>query len=96
MCVLVGRPSRRGSPDKELDGLSLTDIYLYPMRTYSTTQVAKMLGILQPNLQRLIARKRIPFPPLTRVGRLKIRLWSARDVERARKAIAKAALRRQV
>lgn len=60
------------------------------MRTYSTPEVAKMLGILQPNLQRLIARKRIPFPPLVRVGRLKIRLWSARDVERARKAIAKA------
>lgn len=58
------------------------------MRTYSTTQVAKMLGILQPNLQRLIRRERIPFPPLIEVGSLKIRLWSRADVERARKAIA--------
>ena len=59
------------------------------MRTYSTPQVARMLGLHQPNLQRLIARKRIPFPPLVRVGRLKIRLWTARDVARAKKALGR-------
>jgi hypothetical protein len=58
------------------------------MRTYSTPQVARMLRMHQPNLQRLIARKQIPFPPLVRVGRLSIRLWTARDVARLRKAIA--------
>jgi predicted DNA-binding transcriptional regulator AlpA len=65
------------------------------MRTYSTPEVAKMLGMYQPNLQRLIARKRIPFPPLVRVGRLKIRLWTARDVKRARQALAKGRTRRK-
>ncbi len=59
------------------------------MRRYSTTEVAKMLSLHQPNLQRLIRQKRIPFPPLEQVGRLKIRLWTKRDVERARKAIQK-------
>ena len=57
------------------------------MRRYSTDEVAKMLGIQRPNLQRLIRGKRIPFPPLERVGRLKIRLWTKADVERARKAM---------
>ncbi len=62
-------------------------IYGYIVRRYSTTQVAKMLGIRQPNLQRLIRQRRIPFPPLKRVGQLKIRLWTMADVERARKAM---------
>lgn len=58
-------------------------------RQLSTTEVAQKLGIDQGNLQRLIREKRIPFPPLVRVGRLKIRLWTARDVERVRKVLAK-------
>jgi Helix-turn-helix domain len=58
------------------------------MRTYSTTQVAKMLKMHQPGLQRLIRHKRIPFPPLVKVGRIAIRLWTMRDVQRARKALA--------
>ncbi len=57
------------------------------MRRYSTSQVAKMLGVHQPNLQRLIREKRIPFPLLQRVGKLRIRLWTAKDVRRAREAI---------
>jgi len=48
-----------------------------------------MLGIHQPSLQRLIRQKRIPFPRLETVGRLKIRLWTKADVERARKAMQK-------
>ncbi|MGB8473790.1 MAG: helix-turn-helix domain-containing protein, partial [Candidatus Acidiferrum sp.] len=56
---------------------------------YSTTEVAKMLGLQQPNLQRLIRNRAIPFPPLVRVGRLKVRLWSAREVERVKKVLAK-------
>ena len=56
------------------------------MRQYSTAQVAKMLGLHQPNLQRLIREKRIPFPALQRVGKLRIRLWTPKDVQRAREA----------
>jgi excisionase family DNA binding protein len=57
------------------------------MRQFSTAQVAKMLRLHQPNLQRLIREKRIPFPPLQRVGKLRIRLWTRKDVKRAREAI---------
>ncbi len=60
-----------------------------PKKKYSTTQVARMLGIVQPNLQRLIRTKRIPFPPLQKVGAMRIRLWTARDVARARTALTK-------
>jgi excisionase family DNA binding protein len=59
------------------------------MRRYSTTEVAKMLGIHQPNLQRLIRQKRIPFPAIERAGKLRIRLWTKQDVKKARKAIRK-------
>jgi excisionase family DNA binding protein len=59
------------------------------MRRYSTAQVAKMLGLQQPNLQRLIRERRIPFPPLQRVGKLRIRLWSPKDVKRAREGLRK-------
>jgi excisionase family DNA binding protein len=59
------------------------------MRRYSTSQVAKMLGLQQPNLQRLIREKRIPFPPMARAGKLRIRLWTKRDVLKARKAMQK-------
>ena len=59
------------------------------MRTYSTAEVAKILGMHQPNLQRLIARKSIPFPPLVKVGQIKVRLWTARDVQRVKKLLAK-------
>jgi len=57
------------------------------MRRYATSEAAKMLGIERPNLQRLIRQKRIPFPPLERVGTLKVRLWTPQDIERARKAM---------
>lgn len=58
-------------------------------RRYSTTEVAKMLGLHQPNLQRLIRQKRVPFPPMRMVGGIRVRLWTKADVERARKATQK-------
>jgi excisionase family DNA binding protein len=59
------------------------------MRKYSTTEVAQMLGIHQPNLQRAIRQKRITAPPLVKVGRMRIRLWSKAEVETARKELNK-------
>jgi hypothetical protein len=58
------------------------------MRRYSTVQVAKILGFGQAYLQRLIAKRIVPFPPLAKVANLKIRLWSDQDVARVRKALA--------
>jgi predicted DNA-binding transcriptional regulator AlpA len=60
------------------------------MRTLSTSQVAKLLGLWQPNLQRAIREGKVKAPPLVKVGGMRIRLWSAADVERARKSLRKA------
>jgi hypothetical protein len=56
-------------------------------RTYSTVDVAKKLGIAQPNLQRLIRTGRIAAPPLQVIGNIKVRLWSERDIKKAKKTI---------
>ena len=58
------------------------------MRSLSTVQVARKLGIDQAYLQRLMRKRVVPFPPLAKVGALKIRLWGDRDVARLRKALA--------
>lgn len=65
------------------------------MRKYSTPEVARLLGMHQPHLQRAIAQGKIPAPPLVKVGRLRIRLWTKRDVERARRALKKARFARR-
>ena len=59
------------------------------MRKLSTSEAAKMLGLHRPNLQRAIAQGRVPAPRLTMVGGIKFRLWTRKDVERARKALAR-------
>ena len=65
------------------------------MRRFSTNQVAKKLGILQPNLQRLIRQKHIPVPPIKHVGNLRIRLWSEADIRAAREALSSIKKRRR-
>jgi predicted DNA-binding transcriptional regulator AlpA len=57
------------------------------MRRLSTVQVAKQLGLQQSNLQRAIAQGKVQAPPLVSVGPVKVRLWSSKDVERARKSL---------
>lgn len=59
------------------------------MREFSTVQVAKKLGLQQSNLQRAIAQGKVQAPPLVSVGPVKVRLWTPKDVERARKALGK-------
>jgi DNA-binding transcriptional MerR regulator len=56
-------------------------------RTYSTVEVAKMLGIAQPNLQRLIRTGSVKAPRIQTLGNLKIRLWTKADIEKAKKVI---------
>src|SRR5713226_3567369 len=59
------------------------------MPKLSTVQVAKLLGVYQPNFQRAIKQGAIPAPPLTNVGGIKVRLWSSKDVRRAIEALKK-------
>lgn len=58
------------------------------MRNLSTVQVARKLKLDQSYLQKLMRKRVVPFPPLAKVGALKIRLWGNRDVARLQKALA--------
>ena len=56
------------------------------MKTYSSREAAKRLGISLMTLQRYIADGNwIKAPKVKQLGKVKARLWGDRDVERARK-----------
>jgi excisionase family DNA binding protein len=62
--------------------------YIYvPMKSFSTAEAAKRLGLHRPHLQRAIAEGRVKAPKVTLVGGVKFRLWKSKDVEKARKAL---------
>jgi hypothetical protein len=54
----------------------------------STREAAKKLGVTILTLQRHVTAKTVKAPPLQNIGGMKIRLWSARDIEKARKVLA--------
>jgi len=54
------------------------------MKTYSTREAAKKLGISFASMNRHIAAKKIPVPPLSEVASIVARLWSEEDIERVR------------
>jgi len=55
---------------------------------YSTREAAKKLGRTLVTLQRHIAAGTIEPRPVVEVGTIKVRLWSDRDIEKARKVLA--------
>ena len=56
------------------------------MKSFSTRDAAKKLGISLMTLQRYIADGNwINAPKLQRIGGVKVRLWTDIDVERAKK-----------
>jgi len=55
---------------------------------YTTRQAAQKLNRTLITLQRHIAAGTIDAPPLLAVGTVKVRLWSERDIEKARKVLA--------
>jgi len=54
------------------------------MKTYSTADVAGLLGISWDTLHRWMREKKVPMPPAKTLGKIKIRLWSEADVEEVR------------
>lgn len=58
---------------------------------YSTQQTAKKLGIDARSLNRYIAAKKVPAPPLTSVGGVKVRLWADQDIAQVRMLLPKIA-----
>jgi excisionase family DNA binding protein len=55
------------------------------MKTYSTVEVSKLLGIGNDTLHRWIHTKKVPAPPVQSVGGLSIRLWTRADIEEVRR-----------
>jgi len=58
---------------------------------YSTRQAAKKLGISFTCINRYIADKKIPLPPVVKVGDVRVRLWSEQEIEQVRALLPKIA-----
>jgi predicted site-specific integrase-resolvase len=52
------------------------------MDTYSTKQVAEMVGVNRVTLQRWLLSGKIAEPKRVNVGGVEVRVWNARDVAR--------------
>lgn len=57
-------------------------------RAFSTREAAEQLDLHLVTLQRHVAAGTIVAPELQQVGGVTVRLWSARDIEKARKILA--------
>ena len=57
------------------------------MNSISTREAARKLGISLISLQRYIAAGKITAPKLRALGTVRIRLWTARDINRVRKEL---------
>ena len=51
------------------------------MKTYSTVEVARIVGVTSATLHRWIREKRVAAPPLETLGKMRIRIWSEADIE---------------
>ena len=54
---------------------------------FSTREAAGQLGVTILTLQRHVSAKTVDAPPLVTVGGVKVRLWSNRDIQRAKKVL---------
>jgi len=61
------------------------------MKSYSTPQAAKKLGISLITLNRYIAAEKIPTPAVHVVGGSRIRAWSDADIDKVRRILPKIA-----
>jgi len=61
------------------------------MKTYSTREAAKELGVTQASMSRYIAAGKIPTPKTVTYGRFRVHVWSKADIERVRALLPKIA-----
>jgi len=61
------------------------------MRTFSTTQAARMLGIDPMTFSRYIKAKKVPAPKIFAVGDSSLHAWTEEEVEHLRKLLPKIA-----
>jgi hypothetical protein len=55
---------------------------------YSTREAAEKLGTALVTLQKYVAKGNFAVPPIVNVGGVRVRLWTANDIARARKALS--------
>ena len=58
------------------------------MASYSTREAAELLGVSMATINRYIVAGTIPVPRLTKVGGVTVRLWTEKDVARARAIVS--------
>jgi predicted site-specific integrase-resolvase len=61
------------------------------MRTFSTNQVAKRLGIATKTLSRYIAQGKVPAPKIMEVGGSTVHIWTEAELETVKKLLPKIA-----
>jgi predicted site-specific integrase-resolvase len=61
------------------------------MRTFSTREAAKSLGIDATTLSRYIAAGKVPEPQVLRVGNFRVHSWTEAEIEHVRKLLPKIA-----
>jgi DNA-binding transcriptional MerR regulator len=54
------------------------------MKTYSTFEVARLLGVTSATLHRWIRERRVVAPPVQTLGKMRIRFWSKEDIQRVK------------
>jgi excisionase family DNA binding protein len=59
------------------------------VKQHTTKEAAEKLGVHRVTLQNWIAEGKIPAPRMQNIGGGCVRLWSEKDIRKARKAIAK-------
>lgn len=61
------------------------------MRSYSTSEVARRIGLHPASLARYIAIKKVPAPRMVTTGRTKTHIWTGEEIKELRKLLPKIA-----
>jgi predicted DNA-binding transcriptional regulator AlpA len=61
------------------------------MNSFSTRQVAKMLGITEATLSRYISAKKVPAPKTIYLGKFRVHGWTEAEIEHVRRLLPKIA-----
>jgi recombinational DNA repair protein RecT len=61
------------------------------MKTFSTRQAAKALGIHTATLAQYVAVGKVPAPTIVDVGTAKLHVWTEEEIEHVRKLLPKIA-----
>ena len=61
------------------------------MKTYSTREAAKKLGITHAALSRYISSGKVPAPKTVEYGRFQVHAWTPEEIEKVRELLPKIA-----